>query len=321
MGSFWAGQPRMAGDLEEVRQTILARAASDNPDVHSAVQHLFAAGGKMLRPAFVLLAAAFGTPDRQRILRVAAAVEMLHMATLVHDDIIDGASTRRGAATLHTFRGPRTAVLTGDWLFAACVSLIADLGTLDDARALSRMVARICGGEISQSTDRFIVHTSLRRYLRRIAGKTAALFALSFYAGAFESGCPAGLCGILRRLGYTLGMSFQIIDDVLDFDGPPDLTGKPSGSDLAQGIITIPTILGLRRDDGRLAAAIARRPSGRRALARAARLVSERGGLTAARELAAVYQERSRREIGRLPAGAARDTLSRVSEALLERRS
>jgi heptaprenyl diphosphate synthase len=321
MGSFWAGQPRIARDLEEVRQTILARAASDNPEVHSAVQHLFAAGGKMLRPAFVLLASDFGTPDRQRILRVAAAVEMLHMATLVHDDIIDGAATRRGAATLHTFRGPRTAVLTGDWLFAACVSLIADLGTLDDARALSRMVARICGSEISQSTDRFVIHTSLRRYLRRIAGKTAALFALSFYVGAFESGCPSDLCSILRRLGYTLGMSFQMIDDILDFTGPQEQTGKPSGSDLVQGIITLPTILGLRRDDGRLAAAISRRPRGRWALARAARMVSERGGLSGARELAAAYGDRSRHEIGRLPPGEARDTLSGVSEALLDRRS
>jgi heptaprenyl diphosphate synthase len=289
--------------------------------VHDAVQHLFAAGGKMLRPAFVLLASRFGAPDRERILRVAAAVEMLHMATLVHDDIIDGAASRRGAAALHSLRGPRTAVLTGDWLLAACVSLIVDLGTPDDARALSRMVARICGSEISQSTDRFVAHTSLRRYLRRIAGKTAALFAVSFYAGAFESGCPAALCSNLRRLGYTLGMGFQIVDDILDFGGPGAQTGKPTGSDLSQGIITAPTIMGLRHDDGRLARALSRRPRGRRAVARTARLVKDRGGLAAARDLAAAYLERARREIGRLPAGEARDTLFSVSQDLFDRRS
>ncbi len=181
------------------------------------------------------------------------------------------------------------------------------------------MVARICGSEISQATDRFVVHTSLRPYLRRIAGKTAALFALSFYAGAFESGCPPLLCGILRRVGYTLGMGFQIVDDILDFGAPEQETEKPSGSDLSQGIITIPTIPGLRRDDGRLAAAVTRRPRSRRAIARAARLVEEHGGLADARALASAYMERSRREIHRLPCGEARATLLTVSDSLLGR--
>ncbi len=321
MSRFWTGHPDIARDLEEVRRTILRRAATEDPEVHAAVQHLFAQGGKMLRPGFVLLASRFGTPDRERIFRVAAAIEMLHMATLVHDDIIDGAATRRGAPTLHSTRGPRVAVLAGDWLFAACVSLIVDLGTVDDARALARMVSRICGSEISQSSDRFALHTSLRRYLRRIAGKTAALFALSFYTGAAESGCPEDLCAVLRRLGYTLGMGFQIIDDILDFDGCASRTGKPTGVDLSQGIITLPTILGLRRDDGRLAAAIAGRRRGRAAAARIARLVTERGGLEAAREVASQYAGRSRREIARLPPGEARDALAAVTDALLERRS
>jgi heptaprenyl diphosphate synthase len=321
MGAFWAGHPQIAVDLEEIRLTILRRAASEDPEVHGAVQHLFAAGGKMLRPGFVLLASRFGNPERDRILRVAAAVEMLHMATLVHDDIIDGAITRRGEATLHSLRGPRVAVLTGDWLLAASVSLVADLGTIDDARALARMVSRICGSEISQSTYRFVVHTSLRRYLRRIAGKTAALFALSFYAGAVEGRCSTQMCSILRRVGYTLGMGFQIVDDILDFNGAPAHTGKPTGRDLSQGIITLPTILGLRRDDGRLAAAISRRPRSRRAFARAARLVADRGGLAGAREVAGDYARRSRREILRLPAGEPREALLAVTNALLERRS
>ncbi len=319
MSSFWTGHPEIESDLEEVSGTILRRAASEDPDVRAAVEHLFAAGGKMLRPGFVLLASRFGSPDRERILRVAAAVEMLHMATLVHDDIIDGAATRRGSSTLHSLRGPRLAVLTGDWLLAACVSLVSDLGTLDDARALSRVVARICGSEISQSTDRFIPHTSVRRYLRRIAGKTAALFALSFYAGSFESGCPEQLCSILRRIGYTLGMGFQIVDDILDFGGADSRLGKPTGSDLSQGVITIPAIIALRRDDGRLAAAISRRPRGRGGVARTARLIVERGGIAGARQLAAAYRERTGREIGRLPAGPARQTLADVAAAVVER--
>ena len=319
MKTFWSGRPELERELEEVRGTILRRAASEDPDVQAAVQHLFAAPGKMLRPAFVLIASRFGTPDRERILRAAAAVEMLHMATLVHDDIIDGAATRRGVATLQALKGARTAVLTGDWLLAACVSLVAERGSIEDARALSRLVARICGSEIAQSTDRYVMHTSLRRYLRRIAGKTAALFALSFHVGAQESGCSAELCSILRRLGYNLGMGFQIIDDILDFAAAGSQTGKPTQSDLAQGILTLPAIMGLRADDGRLRGLLDRRPRSRRALARASRLIAERGGMEGARDLAVQFTERSRREIGRLPCNEARTMLLETTESLLIR--
>ena len=188
----------------------------------------------MLRPAFVLLASRFGMPDKDRMIRIAAAVEMLHMATLVHDDIIDAAPVRRGVPSLHALRGPRTAVLVGDWLFVSCFSLIADLAGHENARSLAHMVARICGSEISQSADKYVLNTSVRRYLRRIAGKTAALFALAFHVGAAESGCEAPLAGLLRRLGYNLGMGFQIIDDILDFTRDRSETGKPTGNDLSQ---------------------------------------------------------------------------------------
>jgi heptaprenyl diphosphate synthase len=319
MRSFWDGHADIACQLEEVREAILARAASEDPEVHAAISQLMEASGKMLRPAFVLLASQFGSPDRGKMVRVSAAVEMLHMATLVHDDIIDGAPFRRGVSTLHALRGPRIAVLVGDWLFAACVSTIADLTDTKNAPALSSIVARICGSEISQSTDRFLLDRSIRRYLRRIAGKTAALFALSFHVGATEGGCPEDLCSVLRRLGYCLGMGFQIIDDILDFGESGAETGKPTGSDLSQGIYTLPVILGLRRDDGRLAAVLSRRPRRRGALNRAARLIDESGGIREARQRAARYTERSLREIGRLPSNEARKTLVDVTERLLHR--
>jgi heptaprenyl diphosphate synthase len=319
MRSFWDGHTAIACQLDEVRETILSRAASEDPEVHAAIRQLMEASGKMLRPAFVLLASQFGSPDKGKMVRVAAAVEMLHMATLVHDDIIDGARLRRGVSTLHALRGPRIAVLVGDWLFAACVSMIADLTDPRNAPALSRIVARICGSEISQSTDRFQQDTSIRRYLRRIAGKTAALFALSFHVGATQAGCPEELCSVLRRLGYCLGMGFQIIDDILDFEKAGGETGKPTGSDLSQGIYTLPVVLGLRKDDGKLAATLSRRPRRGGALKRAARLVDEAGGIREARLRAAHYTERSLREIGRLPHNEARETLVDVTERLLHR--
>lgn len=319
MKPFWAGHPELSRELDDVKQTILSRASTDDVDVLTAIRQMLASSGKMLRPAFVLLSSRFGSPDRNRIRNVSAAVEMLHMATLVHDDIIDGASLRRGAATLNALRGPRIAVLVGDWLFAACFSLIADFAETENARALSQIVARICGSEISQSADRFAVHTSVRKYLRRIAGKTAALFALSFYVGAVESGCPAELSSVLRRLGYCIGMGFQIIDDILDFSPSGADTGKPTGSDLAQGIFTLPVILALKKDDGNLAKALSRSPFSRRAVLRMTGIIVAKGGIEGARSIAEVYTRRAIREIGRLPSVPARETLRAVTEQLLDR--
>jgi len=317
MSGFWDGHPELAQRLEEVRRAIREKARSDDGEVQASVSQLLESNGKMLRPAFVILASQFGVPEADRITRIAAAVEMLHMATLAHDDIIDSASFRRGVATLYAVRGPRTAVLVGDWLFALCFSMVADFAAVEDSRAMSQIVARICGSEVSQSADRHCVNTSVRRYLRRIAGKTAALFALSFHVGAHESGCAPEVCSRLRRLGYCLGMGFQIVDDVLDIEGLESTTGKPAGQDLADGIYTLPTIFGLKNDDGRLAAALSQRPKSSRALARTAALIRERGGIQRALEMAQHYTERSLREISRLPSGEARTVLENVADRLL----
>lgn len=316
---FWGDYPELAGRLEAVRDLILQRAASDDADVRGAVGQLLSASGKMLRPAFVLLASQFGSPEPHAILRAAAAVEMLHMATLVHDDIIDGAPLRRGVATLHTLRGPRVAVLVGDWLFASCFSLIADLGGEKHGAELARLVSRICGSEISQSTERFSASTSVRRYLRRIAGKTAALFALSFHVGADQAGCPPAQLSALRRLGYNLGMGFQIIDDILDFSPDGAETGKLPGGDLAQGIYTLPVVHALRADDGGLAATLARARRSRRAARRAAVMVTRGDGIRISRCTAERYTRRAMQAVDLLPPTPARETLRVVTARLLHR--
>jgi heptaprenyl diphosphate synthase len=321
MMTFWDGHPELSDELQQVRETILLRAESDDPDVRQAVGQLLASSGKMLRPAFVLLASRFGMPDKDRMIRIAAAVEMLHMATLVHDDIIDAAPMRRGVPSLQALRGPRNAVLVGDWLFVTCFSMIADLAGDQNARALAHLVARICGSEISQSADKYVLHTSVRRYLRRIAGKTAALFALAFHVGAVESGCSAALVALLRRLGYSLGMGFQIIDDILDFTCGVSETGKPSGNDLSQGIFTLPVVLALKSDDGQLAAVLSRGRTSRRAAARAARIVVAGSGIAGARAAATAYTTRAVRAIDQLPAHPARTTLREVTGLLLSRTS
>lgn len=319
MRSFWEGSPEIERDLVEVRGAILGSAATDDPEVRKTIRQLVESSGKMLRPGFVLLASRFGHPDHDRIVRIGAAVEMLHMATLVHDDIIDEARFRRGVATLHATKGPRVAVLAGDWLLATAFSLVSDLSDVEDSGALARLVARICGSEISQSADRYVVHTSIRRYMRRIAGKTAALFALSFYAGAVKSDCTPEISFSLRRLGYCLGMGFQIVDDILDFRQEGRSTGKPTGSDLAQGVVTLPAILVLRDGAETLGTVIDSCRRSRRAAPRAAGIVVSRGGLEKARVYAETFTRRALAEIDRLPAGTARDTLCDATERLLHR--
>jgi len=319
MSGFWDAHPDLRCRLEDVRCTIRQTAASDDKDVQSSVSVLLESNGKMLRPAFVILASQFGSAPSERINRIAAAVEMLHMATLAHDDIIDGADLRRGVATLNSAQGPRTAVLVGDWLFATCFSMISDYADGKSSRTLSHIVARICGSEVTQSADRHAISTSVRRYLRRIAGKTAALFALSFHVGAVESGCSAELSSRLRRLGYCLGMGFQVIDDILDVAGLESMTGKPIGQDLAEGIYTLPTILALKNDDGKLRTVLSRHPRSRRALSQTATLIRERGGIFSARLVAERYTARSLREIDRLPVGEAREVLASITDTLLHR--
>jgi len=326
MTPFWAAYPGVANELDGVRDLLRASAATGDDEVHASIRRLVASNGKMLRPAFLLLASRFGDPDRARMQRLGAAIELMHMATLVHDDLIDGAELRRGIPTIHASLGSRSAVLAGDTLFASCFSLVADHADAATARTVARLVGLVCEGEIAETTERFLVSRSVRRYLRRTAAKTAILFSLAFLVGARESGSPAPVVGTLRRLGWSLGMAFQVIDDILDFEARGEEVGKPVANDLRQGIFTLPVVLALRADDGELARSLegrryaARSPRrARREIARITGLVRGRGGFVRAREFARRYTERARREIERLPAGEPRDVLAGVTERLLHR--
>jgi len=329
MKPFWGSYPGVAAELDGIRGLILAAAAQGGDEVHASIRRLVESNGKMLRPAFVLLASRFGSADPGRIARLAAAIELMHMATLVHDDLIDGAALRRGVPTLHTNLGPRTAVLAGDTLFAACFSLIADHADAATAGSLARLVGRMCEGEIAETTERFLVSRSVRRYLRRTAAKTAVLFSLAFLIGGRESGGPPPVVETLRRLGWCLGMAFQIVDDILDFESSGEDVGKPVANDLGQGVFTLPVVLALRSDDGTLARALETRRyaargawqagRARRETERIGSLIRRFGGIDGARAWARRYTERARREISRLPAGESREVLASVADRLLVR--
>jgi heptaprenyl diphosphate synthase len=309
----------MAEDLEKVSAVIRASSASRNPVISEGLSSLFDGRGKMLRPALFLISSAFGKADDRRY-NLAACIEMLHIATLIHDDVIDDSPLRRGVAALHTRFGKRSAVLIGDYLLSRCFLLAAEHGSPENALGMAKAASLICGMEIEQNGGRFSADFSMRRYLRNIIGKSATLFSLACHAGAAESKAPKSIIGILRRTGYNIGMAFQIIDDILDYSGNPETTGKPPGSDIRGGLVTLPLICAM---SGNAAGTLGRLFNGGSFspgdCGDIIRLVREAGGLEAARAHAGTYTSRALREIAGLPSCPHRAMLETLTRRLLLR--
>jgi geranylgeranyl pyrophosphate synthase len=227
--------------MEEVEIRMRMGSGQHNPALDQAIEHLLSSGGKRIRPTVVLLSAAMLGADPHRAVTLAAAIEMLHTATLVHDDLIDGALLRRGSPTLNARWTPGATVLTGDYVFARAAYLAALTGSLPVMQSFARTLMTIVNGEINQ-----LFHTQtgdLRRdYLDRIYSKTASLFELATEGAALLAESDATTLDNLRIIGYQIGVAFQIVDDVLDFVGNEDEVGKPVASDLRQGIITLPCL-------------------------------------------------------------------------------
>jgi heptaprenyl diphosphate synthase len=298
--------------------------------VSRALAELAERPGKMLRPGFVLLGARLKYARRngrdglsealpEKIHRIAAAVEMLHMATLVHDDVMDDATERRGGAALHRANGARDAILMGDYLFSRCFSLVADVATMENARLLASGVAHICRGQIAETERRSEGLPSVRSYLRRITGKTALLFSLSFHVGASENGVRGGTTARLRRIGYNVGIAFQIIDDVLDLDGDDGALGKPTGTDLAQGIYTLPVVLGARRATNGFHELLDKAQDDEEARRHVIDELGSLGAIQEARRYAQRYTDRALREIALLPDSEVTQAIHGVTSALLQR--
>jgi len=220
----------------------MRRQADDaHPDLRAALEHLLTAGGKRIRPTLGLLTGQMLGAPRERLITLAAAVEMLHTATLVHDDLIDGALLRRGNPTLNSQWSPPATVLTGDFIFARAAKLAAETDHLPLMKLFAETLAIIVNGELTQLfVSRSI--TSRDDYFKRIYAKTASLLEMTTRAAAMISPVSENTVEAMRLYGYHLGMAFQIVDDVLDFTGEQSEVGKPVGSDLLQGLVTLPAI-------------------------------------------------------------------------------
>lgn len=227
--------------LQAVEDLMRQQAAEHHHDLDAALQHLLSAGGKRLRPALVLLTGEMLGADRERLLTLAAAIELLHTATLVHDDLIDGALLRRGIPTLNAHWSPAATVLTGDFMFARAARLAALAGSVEVMQLFAETLAIIVDGEITQLFDGPGL-ADREAYYRRIYAKTASMFVLATVAPARLSGAGEDAMAAMRRYGHDLGIAYQIVDDILDFTGDQARLGKPVGSDLRHGLITMPTL-------------------------------------------------------------------------------
>ncbi|MGE5630253.1 MAG: polyprenyl synthetase family protein [Caulobacteraceae bacterium] len=243
---MWKDNEFLKNELELVEDALKKSLKTRNKSVREALLRFVESGGKRLRPAFTILGATFGEYKSEVIVPIAASVEIMHMATLIHDDIIDDAKLRRGYDTIHATLGRDVAVYSGDFLFTRAFMLIAEHAELDLLKDLSKAIAYICDSEIAQNEQKYATDVTVRQYLKRIGGKTAALFAVSLAAGAYKAGCSRKLSGRLGVLGQDIGMAFQIIDDILDLTGNEEKVGKPLFSDAAQGVYTLPVIYALR---------------------------------------------------------------------------
>jgi geranylgeranyl pyrophosphate synthase len=224
-----------------VEDRMRAQGAECNQDLRAAIEHLLAAGGKRIRPTLVLLVGNMIGGNSEVLVTLGAAVELLHTATLVHDDLIDGALLRRGAETINARWSSAATVLTGDFLFARAAMLAAETDNTELMRLFANTLATIVNGELTQLfSARGVINRE--NYNQRIYAKTASLFEMSTQAAAMVSTDDKDTIENLQKFGYEIGMAFQIVDDLLDFTGEQAAIGKPIGSDLLQGLVTLPAI-------------------------------------------------------------------------------
>lgn len=227
--------------IKLVEERMWIQADESHPELQAALEHLMAAGGKRVRPTLGLLVGNMLGAPLEKLVNLSAAVELLHTATLVHDDLIDGSLLRRGIPTLNSSWSPPATVLTGDFLFARAAKLAAETDSLRLMKLFSETLAIIVNGELTQL---FTSHGLINRdnYYKRIYAKTASLFEMISRSAAMISPASEEMIESMRDFGYQIGMAFQIADDILDFNGDQSAVGKPLGSDLMNGLVTLPAI-------------------------------------------------------------------------------
>ncbi|WP_395322974.1 polyprenyl synthetase family protein [Levilactobacillus parabrevis] len=319
---LWRQFPQVEPQLVALQDYLLAAVQLDNQPIHSKILALLNAGGKLLRPGYFYLFAAFGDEASPTQLQAgAAALEILHVGTLIHDDVIDESPTRRGVRTIQMKYGQRNAIYAGDFMFTAYFNQV--LKSTDDRDLIQNHINamhRILQGELSQMALNYRENVNVDAYLKEIAGKTAELFALSCYQGAKLAGAPAAVSDSAREIGLTIGSAYQILDDILDYAGDPKKTRKPVLEDLRSGVYSLPLILAIPqapRDFHRL---LKKKQDMTTAdIEQVQNLVTQYNGVGAAHELATDLTDQALALIDQLPASQATTDLTHLTRMLLRR--
>lgn len=307
-------------DLNLIENTLEDTIQAESLLLRQASLHTLQAGGKRIRPVFVLLAAKFGEYDINIIKNVAVSLELIHMASLVHDDVIDDAELRRGKPTIKSKWDNKIAMYTGDYIFALSLELMTSIEKPKAHKILANTIVEVCVGEIQQISDKYRYNQTMRDYFRRIKRKTALLIAVSCQLGAIASDANEAISRKLFWFGYYVGMSYQIIDDVLDFTSSEKELGKPAGSDLAQGNITAPVLYAMADPEARVKIEQIGEHTGLDELEDAISAIKKSGAIEKSIELSDRYLEKALEMLDGLPSNRARKTLRDIAKFIGKRK-
>lgn len=316
----WSHYPEIEEELIGLEEFIQKNVRSRNRLLDETVNDIVQSGGKRLRPAFVILASKFGKYNKKMVIPVAAAIEILHTATLVHDDVIDRTKIRRGQITVSEKHGVDMAVYVGDYLYTKAVLLMSGNVPAKKLGIIAKGVKAICEGEVDQFQHKYLIDTSVFTYLKRIARKTAVLFSSACALGADISNCPKKISRSLIRFGFYYGMAFQIKDDINNYTKTQYEIDKPVGNDIIEGVITLPVIMGLKQNPdlkGTLQNFLNKRGNISEEEAYSVlELIKKSGGIEASGTLLHKYIERASRELQKLPDNKYRKAFERIINTL-----
>lgn len=299
--------------LDEVELYLDKVLDFEHPEIRRYALRTLHAGGKRVRPSLTILTASMFKKEDQ-IIPLAAAMELLHMASLIHDDVVDEADTRRGQETINVLKNNRYAIHVGDYILAEAIDIISKQPNADRLLAImGELSAEMSLGEVEQLRSTYDIHQTIEDYNYRIDRKTALLMATSCQAAAVASDASEEEIQLFYQIGYHLGMNFQIEDDILDMTQDSKKLGKPAGSDLARGIMTLPTILVLQKDFAERQLLIelieSRFPQGQKDIERAIDIVKAQNGIAEAEQYAESYLKKAEMDIASLPNNPMKDVL------------
>jgi geranylgeranyl pyrophosphate synthase len=286
------------------------------------LEHALESTGKRMRPAVTLLAGNFNSHDDHLTETMAAAVELLHIASLLHDDTVDDSNLRRGKATVSSTWGRNAAVVAGDYIFAKSATLVCETGNIRVVRRFAETIMDLSTGQFHEMADYHQSSLSRERYMKRIYNKTASLFTTAGESGAVLSNAPELIVRNLREYGYNIGMAFQIIDDVLDFEASSEELGKPVGNDLAHGILTLPALFAIEQQQpNNPVLQWIENPDDLEALPKAVEFVQGTSAIENARLVAKEFGSKALAALKNLDANTSKHSLEKIVHYVLDRRN